>query len=678
MDPEVVQAGPGLCPKCGMALEPMGPGLEEDSGELDAMTRRFGWCAAAALPIVVLAMTLEQVPWVRWLGFALSLPVVWWGGWPFFVRGRLSLETGHLNMFTLISLGVLMAWGSSVAALLVPGLFPGAMRHHGVVPVYFESAVMIVTLVLLGQVLELRARSATRRAIRILLGLAPRTARIVREDGTEEDLPLDRVQPGDTLRVRPGEKTPVDGMVLEGGSHIDESMVTGEPVPVAKSSGDAVIGGTVNGPGSFVMRAEKVGAETLLARIAGMVAEAQRSRAPVQKLADVVAGFFVPSVLAVAGLSFLLWLCLGPEPRLAHAVVNAVAVLIIACPCALGLATPVSIMVATGRGALGGVLIRQAAALERLERVDTLVLDKTGTLTEGKPELVALRAEPGFSETEVLRLAAGLEQASEHPVASAIVRGARARGLALSRPARFVPLVGQGVEGEVEGRTVTVGRSAGSGITVTVDGRVAGSLVVADPVRETSAEAIRALRASGLRIVMLTGDEESTARAVAVQLGIDEFHARVLPAEKLGHIARLQAEGHIVAMAGDGINDAPALARADVGIALGTGTDVAIESAGITLVKGDLRGIVRAIRLSRATMRNIRQNLFLAFVYNAVGVPVAAGVLWPSFGILLSPMIAAAAMSLSSVSVIGNALRLRGVRLDPPAFSRDPAPAAGA
>jgi Cu+-exporting ATPase len=467
-------------------------------------------------------------------------------------------------------------------------------------------------------------------------------------------------------------------MVLEGGSHIDESMVTGEPVPVAKSSGDAVIGGTVNGPGSFVMRAEKVGAETLLARIAGMVAEAQRSRAPVQKLADVVAGFFVPSVLAVAGLSFLLWLCLGPEPRLAHAVVNAVAVLIIACPCALGLATPVSIMVATGRGALGGVLIRQAAALERLERVDTLVLDKTGTLTEGKPELVALRAEPGFSETEVLRLAAGLEQASEHPVASAIVRGARARGLALSRPARFVPLVGQGVEGEVEGRTVTVGRSAGSGITVTVDGRVAGSLVVADPVRETSAEAIRALRASGLRIVMLTGDEESTARAVAVQLGIDEFHARVLPAEKLGHIARLQAEGHIVAMAGDGINDAPALARADVGIALGTGTDVAIESAGITLVKGDLRGIVRAIRLSRATMRNIRQNLFLAFVYNAVGVPVAAGVLWPSFGILLSPMIAAAAMSLSSVSVIGNALRLRGVRLDPPAFSRDPAPAAGA
>ncbi|RFC47420.1 MAG: Cu+-exporting ATPase [Verrucomicrobia bacterium] len=664
MDPEVVQEGPGLCPKCGMALEPIAPGLEEDTAELDGMSRRFWFCAAAALPVVGLAMALEQVSWVRWLSFVLSVPVVWWGGWPFFERGWRSLQTRHLNMFTLISLGVLVAWSSSAVALLVPGLFPETMRHHGVVPVYFESAVMIVALVLLGQVLELRARSATRVAIRTLLGLAPHTARMVRPDGTEEDVALDQVQPGDALRVRPGEKIPVDGLVTEGASHVDESMVTGEPMPVAKSPGDRVIGGTVNGSGSFLMRAEKVGAETLLARIAGMVAEAQRSRAPIQKLADVVAGAFVPTVLAAAGIAFIAWSLWGPEPRLAHAVVNAVSVLIIACPCALGLATPVSIMVATGRGALAGVLIRHAAALERLEKADTLVVDKTGTLTEGKPELVALRAEPGCSETEVLRLAASLEQGSEHPLASAIVRGARAWGLPLSSPFQFASVVGQGVRGEVDGRLVTVGRGAGSGIQVTVDGRLAATLVVADPIKESAASAIRSIRAAGFRVVMLTGDEESTARAVAVQLGIDEFHAGVLPAEKLGHIERLQAEGHVVVMAGDGINDAPALARADVGIAMGTGTDVAIESAGITLVKGDLQGLVRAIRLSRATMRNIRQNLFLAFVYNAAGVPVAAGVLWPFFGILLSPMLAAAAMSFSSVSVIGNALRLRAVRLE--------------
>jgi Cu+-exporting ATPase len=664
MDPEVVQEGPGLCPKCGMALEPIAPGLEEDTAELDGMSRRFWFCAAAALPVVGLAMALEQVSWVRWLSFVLSVPVVWWGGWPFFERGWRSLQTRHLNMFTLISLGVLVAWSSSAVALLVPGLFPETMRHHGVVPVYFESAVMIVALVLLGQVLELRARSATRVAIRTLLGLAPHTARMVRPDGTEEDVALDQVQPGDALRVRPGEKIPVDGLVAEGASHVDESMVTGEPMPVAKSPGDRVIGGTVNGSGSFLMRAEKVGAETLLARIAGMVAEAQRSRAPIQKLADVVAGAFVPTVLAAAGIAFIAWSLWGPEPRLAHAVVNAVSVLIIACPCALGLATPVSIMVATGRGALAGVLIRHAAALERLEKADTLVVDKTGTLTEGKPELVALRAEPGCSETEVLRLAASLEQGSEHPLASAIVRGARAWGLPLSSPFQFASVVGQGVRGEVDGRLVTVGRGAGSGIQVTVDGRLAATLVVADPIKESAASAIRSIRAAGFRVVMLTGDEESTARAVAVQLGIDEFHAGVLPAEKLGHIERLQAEGHVVVMAGDGINDAPALARADVGIAMGTGTDVAIESAGITLVKGDLQGLVRAIRLSRATMRNIRQNLFLAFVYNAAGVPVAAGVLWPFFGILLSPMLAAAAMSFSSVSVIGNALRLRAVRLE--------------
>jgi Cu+-exporting ATPase len=663
MDPEIVQDGPGICPKCGMALEPMGVSLEDDTSELDDMTRRFWFCAAAALPVMVLAMTLEHATWVRWLGFVLSTPVVWWGGWPFFERGWQSLKTRHLNMFTLITLGVFVAWSYSTVALLAPGLFPETMRMHGVVPVYFEAAAVIVALVLLGQVLELRARSATGAAIRKLLGLAPHTARLVRPDGIEADVPLDRVQPGDTLRVRPGEKTPVDGRVVEGESHVDESMVTGEPMPVAKAPGDPVIGGTVNGSGSFLMRAEKVGADTLLARIVGMVAEAQRSRAPIQKLADVVAGYFVPAVVAVAVLAFVAWSVWGPEPRLAHAIVNAVAVLIIACPCALGLATPVSIMVGTGRGALAGVLIRNAETLERLEKVDTLVVDKTGTLTEGKPELVSIRVEPRCNETELLRLAASLEQGSEHPLASAIVRGARARGLSLSKPSKFVAITGQGVQGEVDGKAVTVGKSAQSGLTVTIDGQLAGTLVVADPIKATSADAIRALRAAGIRVVMLTGDQEPTARAVAVQLGIDEFHAGVLPAEKLGHIERLQSEGRIVAMAGDGINDAPALAQADVGIAMGTGTDVAIESAGITLVKGDLRGIVRAIRLSRATMRNIRQNLFFAFIYNTAGVPIAAGVLWPFFGILLSPMIAAAAMSLSSVSVISNALRLRGVNL---------------
>jgi len=660
MHSEIVQDGPGSCPKCGMALEPMGVSLDEDTSELDDMTRRFWTCAALALPVMVLSMTLEHASWVPWLGFFLSTPVVWWGGWPFFERGWQSLKTRHLNMFTLISIGVFVAWTYSVVALLAPHLFP--RTEHGV-PVYFESAAVIVTLVLLGQVLELRARSATSASIRLLLGLTPSIARIVRPDGNEEDVPLDQVQPGDTLRVRPGEKAPVDGIVLEGESHVDESMVTGEPMPVAKSTGDKVIGATVNGTGSFLMQAEKVGADTLLARIVGMVAEAQRSRAPIQKLADVVAGYFVPAVVAVAALAFIAWSVWGPEPRLAHAIVNAVAVLIIACPCALGLATPVSIMVATGRGALVGVLIRHAEALEVLEKVDTLVVDKTGTLTEGKPKLVAVRPESGFSEADLLRLAASLEQGSEHPLGAAIVRGARDRGLGLTKPTKFEALAGKGVRGEVEGRLVEVGKAAHAGMDVTIDGHLAGTLLVADPIKETSVEAIRDLHAAGIRVVMITGDHESTARDVAAKLGIDEVHAGVLPDQKAGHIERLQAEGRIVAMAGDGINDAPALARANVGIAMGTGTDVAIESAGITLVKGDLRGIVRAIRLSRATMRNIRQNLFFAFVYNAVGVPVAAGVLWPFFAILLSPMIAAAAMSFSSVSVITNALRLRRVRL---------------
>jgi Cu+-exporting ATPase len=624
---------------------------------------------------------------VQWIEFALATPVVLWGGWPFFVRGWRSVQTWNLNMFTLIALGVSVAWIYSVVALLFPQIFPPVMQmEHGLVHVYFEAAAVITALVLLGQVLELRARSRTNAAIRMLLELAPNTARIVRNDGTEEDIPLEQVHLGDTLRVRPGEKVPVDGTVIDGGSNVDESMITGEPIPVPKSAGERLIGATVNGTGSLLMRAEKVGSDTLLAQIVHMVAEAQRSRAPIQKLADVVAGYFVPTVVGVAVIAFIAWWVWGPEPRLAHAIVNAVAVLIIACPCALGLATPISIMVGTGRGAMAGVLIKNAEALEIMEKVDTLVVDKTGTLTEGKPHLVAVQAEPGFTEEEVLRLSASLERASEHPLAEAIVQGAEEKGVELVEATNFQSITGKGVTGEVDGRTVAAGnvklleslginpgdlsqqadkqRVEGKTVMlIAIDGKAAGLIGVADPIKDSTAEAIRDLHAEGIRIVMLTGDSNTTAKAVAGKLGIDQVHAEVLPEQKADLIKQLQAEGRIVAMAGDGINDAPALAQAHVGIAMGTGTDVAIESAGVTLVKGDLRGIVRARRLSRATMRNIRQNLFFAFVYNTAGVPIAAGVLYPFFGILLSPMIAAAAMSSSSVSVISNSLRLKRVRV---------------
>jgi Cu+-exporting ATPase len=590
-------------------------------------------------------------------------------------------------MFTLIALGVSVAWVYSVAALLFPQIFPPVMRMEGgLVHVYFEAAAVITALVLLGQVLELRARSRTNAAIKMLLGLAPNTARIVRKDGTEEDIPLEHVKPGDTLRVRPGEKVPVDGTVVDGESNVDESMVTGEPIPAAKSAGEKLIGATVNGTGSLLMRAEKVGADTLLAQIVKMVAEAQRSRAPIQKLADVVSGYFVPAVVGVAVVAFIVWWVWGPEPRLAHAVVNAVAVLIIACPCALGLATPIAIMVGTGRGAMAGVLIKNAEALEIMEKVDTLVVDKTGTLTEGKPKLVAVQAEAGFTEDEILRIAASLERASEHPLAEAIVQGAKEKGIDLVKADHFQSVTGKGVTGQVDGHAVAAGngklleslgisvgdlpqqadRQRVEGRTVmliAIDGKAAGLISVADPIKDSTVEAIRDLHAEGIRIVMITGDSHTTAKAVAGKLGIDQVHAEVLPEQKAELIKQLQAEGRIVAMAGDGINDAPALAQAQVGIAMGTGTDVAIESAGVTLVKGDLRGIVRARRLSRATMRNIRQNLFFAFIYNTAGVPIAAGVLYPFFGILLSPMIAAAAMSFSSVSVIGNSLRLRRMTL---------------
>jgi P-type Cu+ transporter len=697
MHPEVVQDHPGSCPKCGMALEPVTSRGEEKNEELIDMSRRFWVCTALALPVFFLAMIADMMPgwlpsWlsmhvVQWIEFALATPVVLWGGWPFFVRGWQSVRTWNLNMFTLIALGVSVAWGYSMMALLLPGIFPPVMKMPGgLVAVYFEAAAMITTLVLLGQVLELRARSRTNAAIQMLLGLAPNMARIVRDDGTEEDLPLDQVQPGDTLRVRPGEKVPVDGTVIDGESTIDESMVTGEPIPVAKSAGEKLIGATVNGTGSLLMRAEKVGADTLLAHIVTMVANAQRTRAPIQKLADVVAGYFVPTVVGFAVIAFSAWWVWGPEPRLAHAVVNAVAVLIIACPCALGLATPIAIMVGTGRGALAGVLIKNAEALEIMEKVDTLVVDKTGTLTEGKPKLVAVQAAAGFSEDDLLLLTASLERGSEHPLAEAIVRGAEEKGLELAKADNFQSVTGKGVTGDVDGHTVAAGTVAlleSLGITagdlsqqadkqraegqtvmlVAIDGKAAGLIGVADPIKESTAEAIRDLHAEGISIVMITGDNHITANAVAGKLEIDQVHAEVLPEQKAELIKKLQAEGHIVAMAGDGINDAPALAQAHVGIAMGTGTDVAIESAGVTLVKGDLRGIVRARRLSRATMRNIRQNLFFAFIYNTAGVPIAAGVLYPFFGILLSPMIAAAAMSFSSVSVITNSLRLKRVEL---------------
>jgi Cu+-exporting ATPase len=698
MHPEIEQAGPGSCPKCGMALEPRAVAVEEEENtELKDMTRRFWISTVLAIPVFLSAMGAEfwhetvgsliQPHTRQWLEMALATPVVLWGGWPFFVRGWQSLLTRNLNMFTLISLGVTVAWSYSMVAVALPGIFPDSVRMaSGVVPVYFEAAAVITALVLLGQVLELRARSRTNAAIKLLLGLAPKTARIVRDDGREEDIPLEQVQPGDKLRIRPGEKVPVDGSVIDGLSHVDESMVTGEPVPVEKSAGAKVIGATVNGTGGLQMMAEKVGADTLLAQIVHMVAEAQRSRAPIQKLVDVVSGYFVPAVVIIALITLIVWGMFGPEPRLAHAVINAVAVLIIACPCALGLATPVSIMVGTGRGAAMGVLFKNAEALEVMRKVDTLVVDKTGTLTEGHPELVGVTVAEGFDETEIVRLAASIERGSEHPLAAAIVRGAEKRDVELTTAEDFQSITGKGVTGVVGGRKIALGNIKllqdqgikvgelpaqadvlrGEGQTVmflAVDGRAAGLIGVADPIKSTTPEAIKFLHDEGIRIVMLTGDNRKTAEAVAAKLNIDQIQAEVLPDQKASVIKQLQAEGRIVAMAGDGINDAPALAQAQVGIAMGTGTDVAMESAGVTLVKGDLRGIVRARRISRATMGNIRQNLFFAFIYNMLGVPVAAGVLYPFFGLLLSPMIAAAAMSFSSVSVITNALRLRRIAL---------------
>jgi len=696
MHPEVVSSEPGSCPKCGVALEPRNATVE-DNAELRDMTGRFWLSTSLAFPVFVVAMVSDLAPHLlpvsvsmtalQWFEFALATPVVLWAGSPLFQRGWASVVNRSLNMFSLIALGVGVAWSYSVVAMLLPGIFPPAMRSMGgTVPVYFEAAAVITALVLLGQVMELRARSQTSAAIKLLLGLAPKTARIVRADGNEQDIPMEEVQPGDVLRVRPGEKVPVDGAVLEGASSVDESMVTGESIPVEKTAGARLIGATVNGTGSLLMRAERVGADTLLAQIVHMVSEAQRSRAPIQRLADVAAGYFVPAVVLVAFATMVVWGLLGPEPRLAHAVVNAVAVLIIACPCALGLATPMSIMVGTGRGATAGVLIKNAEALETLEKVDTLVVDKTGTLTEGRPKLVSVIPLAGFNESEVLRLGASLERASEHPLAAAIVNGAQEKGVALGTVSDFRSVTGKGVLGTVDGCTVALGslklfaelnidaadlparaealRNDGQTVMLLAyDGEAMGLIGVADPVKESSAEAVSALHGEGIRIIMLTGDNRITAEAVAKRLGIDRIEAEVLPEQKASVITLLQAQGRIVAMAGDGINDAPALAQAHVGIAMGTGTDVAMESAGITLVKGDLRGIVRAVRLSRSTMRNIRQNLFFAFVYNVLGIPVAAGVLYPFFGLLLSPIIAAAAMSFSSVSVISNALRLRRARL---------------
>src|SRR5437773_2284804 len=696
MHPEIVRDGPGSCPICGMALEPRTVTLEEGpSPELADMSRRFWVSLALTLPLLFVAMA-PMAGWRlgpldggagRWAELVVATPVVLWGGWPFFVRGWASIVNRSPNMFTLIALGTGVAYLDSVAAVLAPGLFPPSFRdHHGEVGVYFEAAAAIVTLVLLGQVLELRARSRTSSALKALLGLAPRTARRLREDGGEEDVPLERVAVRDRLRVRPGEKVPVDGVVVEGTSAVDESMVTGESLPVEKKPGDRVIGATLNGTGSFIMRAEKVGADTVLARIVRLVSEAQRSRAPIQRLADVVASYFVPAVVVAAIVTFAAWALFGPPPRMAYALVNAVAVLIIACPCALGLATPMSIMVATGRGATAGVLFRNAEALETMEGVDTLVVDKTGTLTEGKPRLEAVVTAGGVEEKELLRLVASLEQASEHPLAAAIVAGAVERGVRPAAAAGFASHTGRGVAGVVDGHRVVVGnrslldemgvapgplasraealRGEGHGVMfVAVDGRVAGLLGVTDPLKPSTPEALRLLRDDGVHIVMVTGDGRATAEAVARKLGLDDVHAEVLPEQKVEIVARMQAAGRVVAVAGDGINDAPALAKADVGIAMGTGTDVAMESAGVTLVKGDLRGVARARRLSRATMRNIRQNPFFAFVYNVLGIPVAAGVLYPSTGLLLNPMIAAAAMSFSSVSVIGNALRLRRAAL---------------
>jgi Cu+-exporting ATPase len=695
MHPEIVRSKPGACPICGMPLEARGIGTDDENSELVDMTRRFWVSLALAVPVLILSMS-DYVPALRgripttltlWLELTLSTPVVLWGGWPFFARAWNSMILRSLNMFTLIGLGVGVAYAYSLVAVLAPGIFPPSFRMDAGVPaVYFEAAAVITTLVLLGQVLELRARSQTNAAIRSLLELAPKTARLVRQDGSEEDVPLEDVHVGDRLRVRPGEKVPVDGVVVEGVSSIDESMITGEPIPVEKTAGDRVIGATVNENGTVVMEAQRVGSDTLLAQIVHMVGEASRSRAPIQKLADQVSAYFVPAVITIAIITFVAWLIAGPRPALAYAIVNAVSVLIIACPCALGLATPMSIMVAMGKGAMFGVLFKNAEAIETLRRVDTLVVDKTGTLTEGRPRLQDIVAVDGQSDATILQLAASLERGSEHPLAEAILKGGQEHGTVLAPVSGFEAIPGQGVRGRIGEQDVALGNAALMGalnidltrlvpraeslraegktvMFVAADGAVFGLVAVADPIKETTPAAIRAIHAAGMRIVMLTGDHQTTANAVARKLAIDEVVADVLPDQKAQTVKRLQSEGRFVAMAGDGINDAPALAQALVGIAMGTGTDVAMESAGVTLVKGDLRGIVRARHLSQATMHNIRENLFFAFAYNALGIPIAAGVLYPAFGILLSPMIAAAAMSFSSVSVITNALRLRSAKV---------------
>jgi len=697
MHPEIIRNEPGDCPICGMVLEPNTVATVEENAELIDMTRRFWVSLLFALPVFISAMGSEFSPEIfnkiinpgsrQWLELILATPVVLWCGLPFFVKGWRSIITRNLNMFTLIGLGIGVAWLYSVVAVILPGIFPlSVFNDMGVVPVYFEAAAVITTLVLLGQVLELRARSQTNAAIKMLLDLAPKKARVILDNGDEEDIPLEQVMIGYKLRVRPGEKIPVDGMVIDGSSSVDESMVTGEPIPVSKHLNDHLIGATVNGTGSLVMEAQRVGSETLLAQIVHMVSEAQRSRAPIQKMVDVVASYFVPAVMVIAVITLIIWGLWGPEPKLAHAIVNAVAVLIIACPCALGLATPMSIMVGTGRGATTGVLIKNAEALEIMEKIDTLVVDKTGTLTEGRPKLMEVVAQAGFDEDTVLKFGASLERNSEHPLAAAIVEGAKTKGEGLIKVIDFQSVTGKGVTGKIDGRQVAIGnvrlfedlsieydslkvkaeelrQDGQTAMFVAIDENAAGILSVADPIKSSTPEAIKALHEEGIQIVMLTGDSQTTAEAVAKRLDIDEVIAEVLPEQKAEIIKNLQKDGHKVAMAGDGINDAPALAQAEVGIAMGTGTDIAMESAGVTLVKGDLRGIAKARRLSRGTMRNIRQNLFFAFIYNSLGVPIAAGVLYPFFGLLLSPMIAAAAMSLSSLSVVTNALRLRRVAL---------------
>jgi P-type Cu+ transporter len=697
MHPEIVRDEPGDCPECGMALEPMIVEDEEENAELIDMSRRFWVSLALALPVLISAMGAEFWPermaeiidpsLRQWIEMVLATPVVLWGGWIFYERAWKSIVTLNLNMFTLIGLGVSVAWLYSITAVVIPNIFPPAVfNEFGVVPVYFEAAAVITTLILLGQVLELRARSQTNAAIKLLLGLAPNIARIVRDDGSEEDIPIEHVNPGDKLRIRPGEKVPVDGVVIDGHSSVDESMVTGEPIPVSKHVEDKLIGATVNGTGSLIMEAQRVGSDTLLAQIVHMVAEAQRSRAPIQRLVDIVAGYFVPAVVIIAIITFIVWNIWGPEPALAYAVINAVAVLIIACPCALGLATPMSIMVGTGKGAMMGVLFKNAEALEILRKVDTLVVDKTGTLTEGKPRLVSVVNVTDYDEATFLKLSASLERSSEHPLAEAIVDGAKDKGAEFAEVEGFDSVTGMGVTGNVDGHQVAIGnarlledlsvegddlkekaeelrRDGQTAMFVAIDGKPAGILGVADPIKSSTPEAIKTLHEEGIKIVMLTGDSRTTAEAVAAKLDIDDVVAEVLPEQKAAIVKKFQSEGRKVGMAGDGINDAPALAQAEVGIAMGTGTDVAMESAGVTLVKGDLRGIARARRLSRATMRNIRQNLFFAFIYNSLGVPVAAGVLYPVFGLLLSPMIAAAAMAFSSLSVVMNALRLKKARL---------------